>query len=573
MSGQPKKTAMRQLLTALLMALSAAAWVAEASPSDKGPGSLVELGRRIYQDGVDESGALIRGESAAKVVFLGKQAACIRCHRKSGLGTSEGKNVVTPITGAYLFPVAAGRDGSDDATVKSTVELRARSRSGIPQVPYTPETFARSLREGVNKTGKAMDPLMPRYDLTEREMEGLAVYLKSLSDYSDPSVDETTIHFATVILPDAAPQQSQAMLDVLNAFFADMNSGTRSEKQRRTVATEAMFRSYREWKLHVWKLTGPPEAWKAQLDKLYRQQPVFAVLSGIGSGSWQPLDEFCERHEVPCLFPNNDLPAPEGGYYSFYFSRGMSLEADVLAKQFEANLNRSNEVVQVFRPDDSRSAFAAKIFRDHIEKSGKGDALVDWTLPDDQIEKSWQKLLSDNHPKTLLMWLNGEDLARLGDWGVGKDSVREIFLSASMLGIQRAEDSKWLPEDLFQSSDRIRLVYPYKLPQKTSRDLLRTKAWLKSKKIPLNDIRILANTYFVATLAGDTYSHLLSHFSKDYFIELIEHMISKSITTSVYPQLNLGPGQRIASKGAYLVKYSARPSGGVDPLTGWLVPY
>jgi len=562
---------MRRLLTYLMVVLSTVAWTTEAYPADKAPISLVELGRRIYQDGIDDSGKLLRGESAAKIVFQGTQAACIRCHRKSGLGTSEGNNVVTPITGAYLFPEAVETDAN--ATAKTTVELRALSRSGIPRDSYTPETFARSLREGVNKSGKAMDPLMPRYELTERELAGLTEYLKSLSDYSDPSVDKNSIHFATVVLPSATPQQSDAMLDVLKAFFADMNSGTRSEKKRRAVAYEAMFRSYREWKLHVWRLTGPPEGWKAQLDQFYRQQPVFAVLSGIGSDSWQPLDEFCELHEVPCLFPNSDLPATNGGYYSFYFSRGMGLEADVLAGQFEPKLNRANKIVQIFRPGDRRGAFAAKVFRDHIEKSGKGDSLVDWTVPDDQIEKSWHKLLSDNRPKTLLVWLDGEDMAKLGDWGTAMASVREIFLSASMLGSQRVEDPKWLPDDLYLSLDRIRLVYPYKLPKKAAHDLLRTKAWLKTKNIPLDDVRVLANTYFAATLTGDTYSRLLSHFSKDYFIELIEHMISKSITTSVYPQLNLGPGQRFASKGAYLVKYSPRPDGGVEPLTDWQVPY
>jgi len=83
---------------------------------------------------------------------------------------------------------------------------------------------------------------------------------------------------------------------------------------------------------------------------------------------------------------------------------------------------------------------------------------------------------------------------------------------------------------------------------------------------------VQANTYFVANMAGDTFSHLLSHYSRDYFIELIEHMIGRSLVTSVYPQLNLGPGQRIASKGAYLVKY-ANQGKSVAPVTKWIVPY
>ena len=60
--------------------------------------------------------------------------------------------------------------------------------------------------------------------------------------------------------------------------------------------------------MHVWELEGPSETWRAQLEALYRQQPVFAVLSGVAEGRWRPMHEFCEATQLPCLFPTTDLP-------------------------------------------------------------------------------------------------------------------------------------------------------------------------------------------------------------------------------------------------------------------------
>jgi hypothetical protein len=63
----------------------------------------------------------------------------------------------------------------------------------------------------------------------------------------------------------------------------------------------------RPWRLHTWTLHGPPPTWPAQLARHLREQPVFALLSGIGR-EWAPVHAFCEAEGLPCLFPNTDAP-------------------------------------------------------------------------------------------------------------------------------------------------------------------------------------------------------------------------------------------------------------------------
>ena len=152
---------------------------------------------------------------------------------------------------------------------------------------------------------------MPRYPLTDTELEHLVAFLKTLTTDSDPGVTEKQIHFATVIADTVEAEQRKALVDVLNTFVAQKNVETRNESQRAEHAPwhkEWVFGPYRKWVLHIWELQGPEESWLEQLEAQYRAQPVFALLSGLVPGSWQPVHDFCEGFEIPCLFPITDLP-------------------------------------------------------------------------------------------------------------------------------------------------------------------------------------------------------------------------------------------------------------------------
>ena len=115
----------------------------------------VEKGARIFRQGVLRSGAVLRGGRGAGMNVQGLAAACINCHRSSGLGTTEGRIVVPPITGKYLFRWPAAR-----STNQNVPQDAAYARSSGP---YTDDTLARTLREGRAANGRTLNYLMPRY--------------------------------------------------------------------------------------------------------------------------------------------------------------------------------------------------------------------------------------------------------------------------------------------------------------------------------------------------------------------------------------------------------------------------
>lgn len=543
-------------ILALLIAL-AGHGLAVANPAD---GASLP-GQRIYRDGVRLTGEPVRATVQKGVRLSGTDAACVKCHRRSGLGSSEGSNNIRPIVGRLLF---AQPETARPVETGGGVAAGARVAE---RLAYTEARLARALRDGIDPAGHALDPLMPRYQLSDADIAQLHTYLGVLSAEPAPGVSDTTIHFATIIAPGVSPDKTWAMLGVLQAFVSDKNGGTRKETRRRKIGREQMYRAFRTWVLHPWELTGPADTWGEQLATYYRQQPVFAVIGGIGGGSWQPVHAFCEAFEVPCVFPDVDYPvADSAGYYSLYFSRGIVLEADVLAKQLAETRAGTGRIVQVFR-DDETGRLPAQALRVALQRRGI-EALDDYPVSGRGPVSAgvWSGLLRDARPAILVVWLDPAEIRDLAATGAPPAGLQAVYLSASLSAMPPPSlpDDGWL--------DRVRMVYPFALPANRERHLARMNAWLRTRQIPLADARTQANAYFAATVTGDAVSHIGENFSRDYFIERIEQMVETSLSPSIYPRLSLGPGQRFASRGGYIVSFPRGADGALVPVSGWLIP-
>lgn len=508
-------------------------------------------GQSIYREGVLPSGAALTGMAQAGVVRTGKDAACLACHRRSGFGTAEGSFVIRPITAPDLYH----RGPATAATARVTYW------QGKPVRPaYDDAALARAIRDGIDVTGRPMQSAMPRYALSDTDMDALQSYLKTLFTQQAAGVSQTEIHLATVIQPDVPEAKRRAMLDVLDAFVRDKNAGVRSEEARRTAGTMRMHRAYRKWVLHVWDLAGPPQDWGAQLEDAYRRQPVFALVAGLGAATWQPIHDFSERFQLPCVLPLTDLPATQAdNFYTVYFSRGIALEADALA-QFLGKDGAGSRIVQVYRPGGAGQE-AAAAFRAAL--AGAQRRLEDRPLSGEVSEAFWQELAGSSST-AIVLWLGTQDLAGAGRLGEGTRKVPDVYLSASLLdGQVKVPGLQAL------------LTYPWALPATREPRLLRSTMWLRTHGV--NPVReelqpVAVNTLFAINVAGDALSHIQDSFSREYFVERVEHNITTTLTPTFYPNVSLGPGKRFASKGAYIVRPQATANEALAAVSDWIVP-
>jgi cytochrome c553 len=556
-----------------LLASLVAAVVTHAQTRDAKPDA--RLGERIYREGVLPSGKAVRANVQGDVEVEGMQLNCAGCHRRSGFGSSEGAAFVPPVTGATLYG-PRGQNGADNFRrlfqEVQPARFRARVREPRPRPAYTDDALAAALREGVDPTGRTLDPLMPRYRLSEEDSRHLAAYLKTLSAAPTPGVTRSEIHFATVVAGNVAPEKRRAMLEVMNAYFRWKNAETLHLRQRSGRAgsyQEDFFDASREWVLHVWELKGAHETWPAQLDAHYRAHPVFALLGGAG-GEWRPVHDFCERAEVPCLFPNTDDPVvSNGGFYSLYLSKGLTVEAEALARYLseETRPVEPTRVVQVYR-DAGGGAVLARALRRGLQGRAETD-LRDRVVGANQkpTRDFWKSLLEEERPTALVVWLGGEDLKSLefADANVA-NTVRQLFISYGLLG-----ESTELPADFFR--DKIYLTYPFALPSAEGPHVYRVRKWLRSKGVGASpEERLQLNTYFTLAVAEHSLVRLAGNYFRDYFVESVEQETESTTNPGVFPHMSLGPGQRFASKGCYIVRPSARAHGGLEAASEWLVP-
>jgi len=502
------------------------------------------------------------------------------------------------------------------------MDPRIGKRMSIKRAPHNEDTLAQAIRSGMGSNGQTLTQLMPRFTMSDNDMKALISYLRQLSGKLSPGVEDRTIRFATVITPGIEAARKKAMLDMLHTVVMQKNGSTitsNSSRRHMVTSAELVLGTENKWALDVWELTGAPETWGEQLRGYNNLAPVFALISGMSNGTWEPVEQFCESEKIPCWFPSVAAPPRHDGpppRYSFYFSRGVDLEAQVLASYFGDN-RISGQLVQVTRGKDASLA-AAQLLNSELIKSRKLSVsqgriidLDQWSAQDApaQLATSLKNLGATD---TLMLWLRPDDLRFLTP--ALEKTVADRFASGSLL----SATSSFLPESLRATT---RLVYPYEMPLVRENNVAYMHIWLKLRRIALVDEALQSEVYFTMNLLTDTLAEMLDNLYRDYMVERVETMISQRETrkaedemrdqglvrprlqrkamngsipqpvplgatgyaehakglregTTVYPRLSLGPGQRYASKGAYIVGYEKDDlaSARLVALTPWIVP-
>jgi len=574
----------------------------------------IEIGRRIYFDGILPSGALLKGTRLDGVSFSGAEAACVVCHRRSGMGSVEGALIVPPVTSKYLF--------TSDNTNVAVMDQRRRKSFNQAHDPYTDDTLAQAIRSGVNNSGREMSVVMPHFDLNNAEMKALIAYLKQLSLDWSPGVTADTIHFATVITPDVKPARRQALLDILNSTFLQKNASTvtgahAGGRRHMVSAAEMIMGTERNWTLDVWDLKGSPDTWGAQLIEHYQSQPVFALLSGLSETTWAPVHDFCRNERVPCWFPSVALPEATPNFYSVYFSRGLFLEAEILARNLIGGEKKPRQLVQAFRDDDVGRKVSQAFTR---ALSGSGVRVEDRVLNGNDPAALRALMSGLESGDSVVFWLNQADVSALGT--VAPISGVTSYFSVEMAG------SEYSPLPRAWKNDA-KLIYVYDLPDRRQISMSYFHTWLKLRKIALVDEPLQSEVYFAVTFLSDTLAEMLDNLFQDYLLERAENMLSqregskaeqeardrvflgrtgdleqhypnrksmketrnlvgldsrtakgnndpvgtvKREGTTIYPRLSLAPGQRFASKGGYIVHLDRDNGDRIVTDSEWIVP-
>lgn len=523
------KTHHRMLwLPSVLLAL--AAGLAHAAPD-------ATRGQALYVEGRLPDGRALQARRAESPDMAGAAAACVQCHRRSGLGDQEGLLRIPPITAASLFapgqPLTLRRTTTGSAPPGTRVESRSA---------YTPETLARALRSGVDPDGKALSSWMPRYDLDEAAVADLLAWLERLGPVGDTvlrGLDGTRLHLATIVTPDAPADRREAVETTLAAWARQQTFG-----QVRVV-------------LHVWTLTGPPAEWAVQLEQHLRAQPVYAVVSGAGAAQWAPVEAFCEAQALPCVLPSIDQVPPttaaQPRHHTLYLSEGALAEARVAARALDTLGTPPSRLHLWF--DTELGAAAAREFQ---ALQTRTDSAVPVRLRDLRVQP-----LAPGEPlgaaqELVVAWLAtpqvGALLAARG--AAGDDSRPSLWLSAHLappealdaLGLPAA----WRPKVRWASVQNT----PTQFHAAAATGL---KPWLRTLGLdPASATVLQGEVYAAAFFFTDALRRSRGAWSVEHVLERLESGVNNRAAAGRFVRLSLGPGQRIAAQ--------------VGQMQGWAAP-
>ena len=123
---------------------------------------LTERGAIIFNTGRDPNGQPI-AHSGGTMMMMTTSATCATCHGAHGQGLS---------TPRFVSPNITCRNLTDPAGMIEP--------DGGHGMKYTDALIRRAVTQGIDPEGQSLDPVMPRWQLTDAEWSALLAYLKTL---------------------------------------------------------------------------------------------------------------------------------------------------------------------------------------------------------------------------------------------------------------------------------------------------------------------------------------------------------------------------------------------------------
>lgn len=521
------------------------------------------LGERMYRQGVLPSGEPMQAVVSNDITIAGTAFTCVSCHMRSGLGSYEGGIVTLPTNGAKLaqprywkFPNLSQEERKD---------LRLQTPEARPA--YTDQALAHVLRTGVDPAGRALNAIMPRYQLEDRDMALLVHYLRSLSVQLSPGVDATTIHFATVVTDEVSPEDQEAMLRPMNNYVARHNQYSKGFGNRMYlgVGGNEMSGGYRQLALSVWRLSGPPETWGQQLESHLAKEPVFALLGGISYQDWRPIHGFCEAQKLPCLLPITDFPViSDTDSYTQYFSKGYYQEGQAAARYLRGggDATPATRILQVIQDGPEGRDLSAG-FRETWQELGQGSIKeVRLAKGEPLTAAALTALLQAEKPTTVLLWAGAEVFEALRGLTAQPGVTVPIFMSSRFLGAHLAS----LPE---QARPFTWLTYPFRDPKDEPNVSKYADSLLAGMTRRNPEPRIYTRVYSMIQILRQGLMDMDRNVYRENFMDRIGMQADQTLPD--FLRLSFGPGQRYASKGCYIMQLGPGPQPQLLRKSEWVI--
>ena len=491
-----------------------------------------QRGKAFYLRGVTASGeeaTAVLGE----VEVPASTVTCAGCHGADGLGKKEGG-------------IAPG-----NLTWQSLTKSYGHTHDGNRKHgPFTEGGFVRAVTGGIDPAGNSLAVAMPRYKMQASDMADLIAYLKRIETDRDPGLSETSITIGT-LLPTTGTQAEtgHAMRDVLAAYFNEINSGGGVYNRR--------------IELRVAEAGSSGEAVAAGVNRLIEEEKVFALVSGLSTGTEKELVKSVGEKEVPLIgystpYTQTEFPLNR---YVFYLHSGLEDQARALVNFAAKEPQSTKSNLSVILSQIPTSNAIAKSIEEQAKKIGWNK--VTMTGYSQQSFNAWQlagDLKNNGQDKVFFLGTAGQEKSLLEQL----DAVKyypTIFLLGTLTGRDLLDN---VPLGF---ANKIYLAYPTLPTDLTENGLAEYRLLVEKHKIKVRNTTAQISALAAAKILIQGLQRSGRDVSREKLINALESLYD--FDTAMTPRVNYGPNRRKGVAGAYIVTISPERKT-FSPASGWV---
>lgn len=301
-------------------------------------------GKQIYLHGTSRTAdAVIHARvGAGDTVLPASVVPCASCHGSDGRGRSEGGVRPPDITWRRL-----------------SAPYGQRLARGRQYPAYDEASLARVLTEGLDPAGNRLDPAMPRFVMSLRDMADLTAYLKRLEDDRDPGLHEDVVRLGT-LLPSAGPlaEPGRTVAAVLRGALEQLNrsGGIHGRRLELVVADPGGDRASAE----------------AALGDLLERQGVFALVAPLAPALEGRYAALLAETGVPLVGPLATFAEGEGSRLVFAPLPGLREQMFALADFAAGDLQLADPEALIAYPGEVRQQALAEALAGRLRQRGWG---------------------------------------------------------------------------------------------------------------------------------------------------------------------------------------------------------
>ena len=486
----------------------------QAQPVRRGLSPEEKRGKAFYLRGESSSGqeiTALMGELEVPATTL----TCGGCHGAHGEGKTEGGVTAGNLTWSDL-----------------TKPYGHAHESGRKHPAFSETSFVRTVTAGVDPAGNKLFLAMPTYRMPLQDMSDLLAYLKHIETDFDPGVSETSIVIGT-LLPDknALTGLAQAMEDVLQAYFAEVNSS--GGIYNRKIELRLMY--------------GDTTSILPNMKHLIDDEQVFAIVSGLTAGAEEDVATLSKDREVPfigpsALLPQRGLPLNR---YVFYLLPGLKEQAMTLVSFAAKKADPKKSRVAIICPDTAFSRQIAKSIEDQGKKLGWSPVTRIYYPRERFNAAQYVTELKQQGIDTVFYLGSGAETGALFKGAEAAGWSPAVYLLGTLVGRNITE---LVPVKM---KDQVFLAFPTIPSDISPAGAAEYNALLQKNK--------LVSTHAAAQASAIAAARILVHglelsgkdLSRERLVTTLEGLYE--FETGLMPRITFGPNRRIGVLGAYIV--------------------